>query len=89
MKSSSILLPLFCLMMWSCHDEAEIPVLPTEFEGPKVAVGNGHAWTFIITNDILEPQTIGIRFNGPEFSIVDFKDDIAIGDALYWEWCAP
>ena len=63
MKSSSILLPLFCLMMWSCHDEAEIPVLPTEFEGPKVAVGNGHAWTFIITNDILEPQTIGIRFN--------------------------
>lgn len=64
MKSMKLLIALlFCPLLWSCDEEESTVTLPTEYLGPKVPVGNGNAWTYVITDELLEPLSIGVRFD--------------------------
>lgn len=59
-----IILSLFIAAV-SC-DKSSDPIieLPTEYEGPKVAIGDGFAWTFVETDEDQNPTVIGVRYDG-------------------------
>ncbi|WP_235297817.1 DUF5602 domain-containing protein [Portibacter marinus] len=49
----------------SCtKNEDPIVELPTEYEGQKVAIGDGFAWSYVKTDANQTPTSIGIRFDG-------------------------
>lgn len=55
------LLPI--LIAISCtKDSNPIIELPTEYQGKQIKIGNGHAWTYVKTNEDQVPTSIGVQF---------------------------
>jgi hypothetical protein len=61
LKTILFSLLLASLFLVSCKDDEDMK--KTEFTGEKVALGDGHVWSFVKTDDAGEPLSIGIKFD--------------------------
>lgn len=64
MKFKYLILSLLVLALSCTENEDPMVELPTEYEGQKVAIGDGFAWTYVMTDANHTPTSIGVRFNG-------------------------
>ena len=55
-------LTFFMLLFFSCKKDTP-EVIQTEFNGPKINVGDGQAWSFIQTDESENPIAIGVQFD--------------------------
>lgn len=58
----AIFISLLLISFYSC-DKDDPEVIQTEFTGLKVDVGDGHAWSYIETDEELNPISIGVKFD--------------------------
>ncbi|MGB3619377.1 MAG: DUF5602 domain-containing protein, partial [Catalinimonas sp.] len=56
----ALLLPLLAAAV-ACDNDKD--ATPTEFTGPRVAVGDGYAWSYVRTDAAGEPQEIGVQLD--------------------------
>lgn len=61
MKNLSFLILLSALLCWGCDKDSANEA--RTLEGPKVAVGDGQAWTFVTLDNQEEPTRLGVRFS--------------------------
>lgn len=76
---------LLCLVLSSCTELLDLLNTPasqrTEFTGPRVAVGNGYAWTYVTLDAHEEPLTIGVRLD--ESALKNLPTGSPHGDEFY------
>lgn len=55
----------FLITILGCTKELDpIVELATEYQGSNIEIGNGHAWSYVKTDDNQVPISIGIQFQG-------------------------
>ena len=63
MKTYYLLISALALILSCTKQEDPIIELPTEYEGEKVAIGDGFTWTYVQTDANQVPTSIGVRFD--------------------------
>ncbi len=64
MNISKFLFLLSLVFIIACNEEDPMIELPTEYDGPQVAIGDGFAWTYVKTDANQVPTEIGVRYDG-------------------------
>jgi hypothetical protein len=64
MKNLKFVVIIFLtVLIYSCNTDDDGEMIKTEFNGQKVQIGDGHAWSYVRTDEAGIPIEIGVKFN--------------------------